>query len=122
MDRALELYRRVVAGGEAVIEEIETRAVEELFLDFKRSADEGRSVVLHQNDRNNLAKAISRFGNSSGGIIIWGIDCSRDLDGADVARAKHPVANVARFLGNLQGAVQDVQFRRITKSNTMVSD
>lgn len=106
MDRALELCKRVVAGGEAVINEfIETRAVEELFLDFKRSANEGDSVVLHQNDRNNLAKAISGFGNSSGGIIIWGVDCSRDLDGADVARAKHPIANVARFLGNLQGAV-----------------
>ncbi|MFZ1748028.1 MAG: ATP-binding protein [Nitrospirales bacterium] len=106
MERALELYRRVVDGGEAVIDEfIQTRTVEELFLDFKRSANDGGSAVLHQNDRNSLAKAISGFGNSSGGIIVWGVDCSRDLDGADVAKAKHPIGNVTRFLANLQSSV-----------------
>lgn len=106
MERAQELYKKVVANGENAIDEfIETRAVEELFLDFKRSSDDGNSRRLNPNDRNNLAKAISGFGNSSGGIVVWGIDCSADDDGADVARAKVSINNVQRFLGNLQGAV-----------------
>lgn len=106
MDRAQELYKRAVANGENEIDEfIETRTSEELFLDFKRSSDNGNSPRLSQNDRNNLAKTISGFGNSSGGVIVWGIDCSPDYDGADVARCKVPINNVKRFLGNLQGAV-----------------
>lgn len=106
MDRAFELYSRIKATGEEAIDDlIETRASEELFLDFKRSADNGANRRLHQNDRNNLAKAISGFGNSSGGVIVWGVDCSADIDGADVARAKVPITNPERFVANLQGAV-----------------
>lgn len=106
MDRAQDLYKKVIASGEKAIDEfIETRRTEELFLDFKRSSDDGNSRRLNQNDRNNLAKSISGFGNSSGGIVIWGVDCSVDSDGADVARAKMPINNIKRFLGNLQGAV-----------------
>lgn len=106
MERARELFDRAVANGEDAINEfIVTRSVEELFIDFKRSSDDGNSRRLTQTDRNNLAKAISGFGNSSGGIVVWGVDCSTDGDGADVARAKHPICNIQRFLGNLQGAV-----------------
>ncbi|MCK9202119.1 MAG: ATP-binding protein [Gallionella sp.] len=106
MERARELYERVVSNGENAINEfIETRASEELFLDFKRSSDDGTNRHLSNTDRNNLAKAISGFGNSSGGIVVWGVDCSTDYDGADVARAKVPINNIHRFLGNLQGAV-----------------
>lgn len=106
MERARELFDRVVANGEDAIDEfIATRSAEELFLDFKRSSDDGNSRKLTDIDRNNLAKAISGFGNSSGGIVIWGVDCSKAGDGADVARAKIPISNIQRFLGNLQGAV-----------------
>jgi len=106
MGRAEELFERLKSEGERAIDQfIATRQVEELFLDFKRSADNGEALNLHQNDRKNLAKAISGFGNSEGGVIVWGVDASRDRDGADVARAKVPITNVTRFLGWLQGAV-----------------
>jgi hypothetical protein len=106
MDRSLELFERIKEQGELSINDfIEARASEELFLDFKRSANNGDSRRLHQTDRNNLAKAISGFGNSSGGIIVWGVDCSEDHDGADVAKCKVPIQNVERFLSNLQGVV-----------------
>jgi predicted HTH transcriptional regulator len=42
----------------------------ELF--YKRVTKEGVSPMLEQSDRENLARAISGFGNSEGGIIIWG--------------------------------------------------
>ncbi len=106
MDRSAELFDRLKNKGMAAIDEfIDTRASEELFLDFKRSSDHGASKHLSQTDRNNLAKAISGFGNSEGGVIVWGIDCSTDFDGTDVAKAKFPIENIQRFLGNLQGAV-----------------
>lgn len=106
MERAKELFERLKNQGRSGIEEfILTRKAEELFLDFKRSADNGSGQRLNDNDRNNLAKAISGFGNSEGGVIVWGIDCSRDFDGSDVATAEHPITNVRRFVSWLEGVI-----------------
>ena len=105
-ERALEIFELLKARQEDAINDfILTRRAEELFLDFKRSANNGKEEKLHHNDRNNLAKAISGFGNSVGGVIVWGIDCSRDFDGADVAKAKHPIENVDRFSSLLHSVI-----------------
>jgi schlafen family protein len=106
MARAIELFSRIEQGGEpTILSLVSDRKSEELFLDFKRSADNGTGSRLHDGDRNNLAKAISGFGNSEGGVIVWGVDCSRDTDGADVARARVPIHNVTRFVSWLESAV-----------------
>lgn len=81
------------------------RQSEELFLDFKRSADDGKGAKLHDRDRTNLSKAISGFGNSEGGVIVWGIDCRDDGTTGDVAQCKVPIENPKRFLSRLEGAV-----------------
>ena len=106
MGRAEDLFKRIREGGESEIDNlIRDRQSEELFLDFKRSADNGSGGKLHDNDRGNLARAISGFGNSEGGVVVWGVDC-RDLPGAgDVASAKVPIENPQRFKSWLEGAV-----------------
>jgi hypothetical protein len=106
MGRAEDLFRRLSEQGEQAIEGlIEDRQSEELFLDFKRSADNGSGKRLHDNDRWNLAKAISGFANSEGGVIVWGVDC-RDTSGSgDVASAKVPIQNPKRFVSWLEGVV-----------------
>ncbi|MEM4271089.1 MAG: ATP-binding protein [Candidatus Pacearchaeota archaeon] len=105
-ERAREIYEKIKKKGISAIDEyIAFRKAEELFLDFKRSADDGKNGYLHQDDRKNLAKAISGFGNSEGGVIIWGVECSKDFDGADVAKAKYPIENVERFISLLQNAI-----------------
>ncbi len=106
MGRAEELFERVTRGGEGAINTmIDDRQSEELYLDFKRSADDGGGTRLHQNDRQNLAKAISGFGNAEGGVIVWGVDC-RNMHGAgDVAQAKIPIQNPRRFKSWLEGAI-----------------
>ena len=71
MGRAEDLLSRIEVGGEMAIDRmIEDRQCEELFLDFKRSADNGSGARLDSTDRNDLAKAISGFGNSEGGVVI----------------------------------------------------
>jgi hypothetical protein len=107
MGRAEDLFERISVGGEAAIDQmIGDRQSEELFLDFKRSADHGAGTRLHVNDRNNLAKAISGFGNSEGGVIVWGVDC-RDIAGTgDVARAKHALGAQVRLAADPYGVRQ----------------
>jgi len=109
MGRAEELFERLKEQGEAAIDQmILDRESESFFLDFKRSSNNGQGDKLPLPDRINLAKAISGFGNSEGGIIVWGVDCSqcREVaDFADVARAKIPVSDPIRYKSWLEGAV-----------------
>ncbi|MFQ6111613.1 MAG: helix-turn-helix domain-containing protein, partial [Nitrospinota bacterium] len=106
MGRAEDLFRRLSEQGEQAIDSlIVDRQSEELFLDFKRSADNGSGTRLHDNDRWNLAKAISGFGNSEGGVIVWGVDCRQHAKHGDVARAKVPIENPKRFLSWIEGVV-----------------
>jgi hypothetical protein len=106
MGRAEDLFRRLSEGGEAAIDAlVADRQSEELFLDFKRSADSGAGSRLHDDDRGNLAKAISGFGNSEGGVVIWGVDTSRLSREGDVASAKVPIENPRRLLSWIGGAV-----------------
>ena len=91
---------------EAIDDFIINSQTEELFLDFKQAVSTGKNfTTLHKDDRKNLAKAISGFGNSEGGVIVWGVECSRDVEIGDVARAKVKVKNVYRFLSWLENAI-----------------
>lgn len=106
MSRSQQIFDRIVESGYSEIQKfVEERDFENLYLDFKRSSDNGQSNKLSQNDRNNLAKAISGFGNSEGGVIVWGVDCSNDIDGADVAHEETFIFNPIRFASLLEGAV-----------------
>jgi len=107
MSRAEDIFEKLIYFGEDAIDEfLENRQTEELFLDFKQAASDGKSMrTLHPNDRRNLSKAISAFGNSEGGVLVWGVECSRDLEIGDVAKAKVKVKNVYRFLSWLENAI-----------------
>lgn len=106
MSRALDIYKKIKKRGEKAMDEfILTQQSEELFLDFKRSAVNGNSTVLDSRDRNNLAKAISGFGNSEGGVIVWGVECKRGIDGADRPKTKFPIKNAKRFVSFLENAI-----------------
>lgn len=107
MGRAEDLFEKIKKEGESAIDDfLLTRKSEELFLDFKRSADEGSGKILHSDDRENLSKAISGFGNSEGGVIVWGVYCTKDkLDPADIPRRKHPIKDVKKFVSFLESAI-----------------
>ena len=106
MGRAEDIFEKIKKDGKQAIDEfIIDRKSEELFLEFKRSSDDGSGLKLSDSDREHLAKAISGFGNSEGGVIVWGIDCSKDKDHADVAHSKCPIQDVKRFVSWLEGIV-----------------
>lgn len=76
-----------------------TRGQEEnLHLDFKLV--KGPSLSS-SDDRRNFACSISGFANSSGGLVIWGVDARKNADGVDCAVALKPIDQVALLLGRL---------------------
>ena len=79
MSRAEDIFQKLIYFGEDAIDDfIINQQTEELFLDFKQAVSVGKNfVTLHRDDRRNLSKAISGFGNSEGGVIIWGVECYR---------------------------------------------
>lgn len=67
-------------------------SVEKLHFDYKEKEDR-RNAILGDRDKKNLAKAISGFANSNGGVLIWGLE--------DKKLAPRPIDNISRFSSNL---------------------
>ena len=84
---------------------IADREPESLFLDFKRSPQDGAAKNLAPEDNKNLSKAISGFANSSGGVVVWGVDCRRDSVTGNEVPEKHPLSDAGGFNTKLQAAV-----------------
>lgn len=54
-----------------------------------------------RDDKRNYAKALSGFANSSGGLLVWGVDARKNKDGVDCATEIAPIENVRKFLTRL---------------------
>lgn len=102
--RAEELFEVIRDGGVAAIERyVHDQISEDLFIDFKVSTDDGAGTKLHERDHKNFAKALTGFGNSEGGIIIWGVKC-QNVDGrGDLPTELKPISYPQRFIANLEG-------------------
>lgn len=87
-------------GFSRIQQMISEKQEENLFLDFKLKTD-STTPVLSKDDRKNYAKALSGFSNASGGVIIWGLDCSKNDEGLDAAKEIKPISQLKVFLGNL---------------------
>lgn len=70
---------------------------EMLSLDFKTVS----GASLSREDRKNLAKALSGFANSSGGLIIWGVDARKNKEGIDCACDVREIESLQLFLSKL---------------------
>jgi predicted HTH transcriptional regulator len=73
-----------------VVALVDQKQEENLHLDFKLVAN---SELTNKEDTRNFAKALSGFANSSGGIIIWGIDARKNADKIDCATAVVELVN-----------------------------
>ena len=71
---------------------------EDVLLDFKTVSAPDFSK---RDDRRNLAIAVSGFANSSGGMIIWGVDARRDDTGVDQAVAASEICPLRLFTSRL---------------------
>src|ERR1700694_3939730 len=69
-------------GWDTIQSYVELRQEENLHLEFKTMKN---SELTAKDDKRNFARGVSGFANSSGGIIVWGIDARANADGIDCA-------------------------------------
>ncbi|MER8574580.1 ATP-binding protein [Mesorhizobium sp. M1409] len=105
----------IISGKEAFLQEailLETQ--EGLRLDFKAPAigKPGAAFTslgqLTKEGRISLAKALSAFSNSAGGVLVIGLDCRKNSDGVDCASALEPLPNWKAALSAVNSAVGDL--------------
>jgi len=108
VSRALDLYEKLrQKGAEGIKEIIDPKDpwTEHLFVDYKQSRRQKEIGPVHEDDRRNLAKAISGFGNSSGGLIVWGVKCKKGLNGVDIPTKAAPLKEVVKFRSQIEGLI-----------------
>jgi len=96
MDQAQELFEELqsLKNSEEFLEYCTQilGGVERIHIDFKEKRDR-RNSKLEDDDKKNLAKAVSGFANSGGGVLVWGLE-------DETLKAK-PIANIQQFMQNL---------------------
>lgn len=102
---------------EHIKEYVSLETPEDLFLEFKTANFPHKTEF----DLKNIAKCISGFANSTGGIVVWGISTSENKHGVDAASKHKPIKEYYKFLNYLQRnegkattpSVSGIQYKRI---------
>lgn len=104
MSTSDELYWRLIASKEYSADNLSPEAsllryckqilgnIEGMHVDFKEKQDR-KHPGLGDSDKKNLAKAVSGFANSGGGVLIWGIE--------DENIKPKPITKVQEFVASL---------------------
>ncbi len=83
---------------EDLIEYVNSKQEENHVLDFKTVSN---PRLTSGDDKKNLAKSLSGFANSGGGLIVWGVDARKDSTGIDCASGLNEIEEVRVFLNRL---------------------
>lgn len=97
-----DLFNTITKQGIVYIDDlIANKTSENYYLDFKltEANDYTSRRNLFDSDKKNYSKCISAFGNSEGGVIIWGVKTGSS--DTDYATGKEPIKNVSNFVGLL---------------------
>ena len=95
----MDLYTRYMSIAREDIERFVSDAQEEhLTLDFKTVQD---AALKRPDDKRSIARSLSGFANSEGGLIIWGVDARKNDRGIDAATALSPITELDRLVPRL---------------------
>ena len=88
---------------ESLKETIKRKQIEGLYLEFKQKKDT-RNGELDDDDKRNFSDGLSQFGNSDGGVQIWGIKTEKP---GDFACQLKPIEEIDKFLDRLKSYLKD---------------
>lgn len=81
-----------------ILDFIPNKQEENLNLDFKTIND---ANLKNKDDKKNLSKSFSGFANSSGGLLVWGIDARKNEDNIDCACERKEISNLKLFISRI---------------------
>lgn len=101
------LLKQFQKGGLVFLKSLEGgKACESEVLDFKLAKNgDGQ---LETEDKANLARALSGFANTKGGLLVWGVYCAEDENGEDCVQSFKPIANVAAFKSGVNSSIHQL--------------
>lgn len=99
---------------------ISTKTEEDLYIEFKHATFPEQKEF----DIKNFSKCLSGFANSEGGIIIWGINASKNEHGLDCASEKKPIRELTKFSNFLKrhegkivsATISGIEYKKIEES------
>ena len=98
-----KLFDMIVKSGiNYVNSAISSKETENYWLDYKTTErdDYSGQRKLFDTDKKNYAKALSAFGNSDGGVLLWGVETG--ASDSDYASSKKPISNASNFISLLE--------------------
>jgi hypothetical protein len=96
MDELSSFYESLELG--AIRQLIAEKRTEDLHLEFK-TLNPGS---FDRDGRRNLARCMSGFANSDGGVVVWGVEARRNADDLDCAQSECLISNLDVALSQLQ--------------------
>lgn len=113
-----DILEALKTKGKALIKEwIDQGYREDLHLDFKCKSSPNTSKP-NDFDRKNYSKALSGFGNSDGGLLIWGVQAPGS---GNSTRSKQPIKGVRAFAEHLDSLVSRLVSPSVSGvSNTVI--
>lgn len=108
-------FEEFMEGKEPLLQEaILLEMQETLTLDFKGAAYLKPGALftadgkITKDGRRSIAKALSAFSNSAGGVLVIGVDCRSTPDGNDCAQSLDPVPSWEIAVSALNSALGDL--------------
>ncbi|HNB25113.1 MAG TPA: ATP-binding protein [Candidatus Melainabacteria bacterium] len=101
------LFKQFQNGGLAFIKSLaDKKAGESEVLDFKLAKNGDGQLEIE--DRTNLARALSGFANTKGGLLVWGVFCAENDRGEDCVQSFKPIVNIAAFKSGVQSSIHQL--------------
>ncbi len=123
MSNAKKIYDQII-DEKYILTRMVGQPYEDTWLDCKQKRNSTRGKI-DDDDKNNFAKALSGFGNTNGGVLIFGID-ARKVNNIDVVQKIIPISELLLFESELrdleakivQRALSGLEYKKIYRDQT----
>jgi hypothetical protein len=118
MSNAKNIYDQIIDEG-YILTHMVGQPLEDTWLDCKQKRNPNRGK-MDDDDKNNFAKSLSGFGNTDGGVLIFGVD-ARKVNNIDVVQSIIPIKELLLFESELrdleskivQRALSGLEYKKI---------
>lgn len=111
MSRAEDLFKELKSGGKKTLLSWirKEKRAEDQFLEYKQCQGLQKPGDFSNKDQEKMSKALSGFGNTSGGIVVWGVEC-KSIDGLDVPTKPKPIKEIRKFKSKVDNLISALTY------------